>query len=261
MEADIWPIVAAPFVGSFLSVLILRLPACASVLVGRSRCPACGHALGPRDLVPLVSWLAQRGRCRHCGGALSRLYPAIELGALAVALWAATMVSGWLLWASCLLGWTLLALAVIDIRALLLPDALTLPLIPAGLAVAYAIDPAEMLDHAAGAAAGYGGFVLIELAYARLRGRAGLGRGDAKLLGAAGAWVSWSGLPFVVLLAALAALAANAVARVAGRPGAAATPVAVTPVAVTPVAFSPVAFGPWLALGTWLVWLYGAPAL
>ena len=251
MEPDIWPIVAAPFVGSFLGVLILRLPAGANVLIGRSRCPACRHALGPRDLVPLVSWLAQRGRCRHCGGVLSRLYPAIEFGALAVALWAASAVSGWLLWASCLLGWTLLALAVIDIRALLLPDALTLPLIAAGLAAAYAIDPAELLDHAAGAAAGYAGFVLIELAYARLRGRAGLGRGDAKLLGAAGAWVSWSGLPFVVLLAALAALAATAVARLARRPGAGAGAFAV----------NPVAFGPWLALGTWLVWLYGAPAL
>jgi leader peptidase (prepilin peptidase)/N-methyltransferase len=245
LEDAVWPIVAAPFVGSFLSVLVLRLPVGEPVLLGRSRCPACRHALGPRDLAPLVSWLAQRGHCRHCGGALSSLYPALELGALAIALWAATAVSGWLLWASCGLGWMLLALTAIDIRALLLPDALTLPLIPAGLAVASALDPADALDHAVGAAAGYGGFVLIELAYARLRGRAGLGRGDAKLLAAAGAWVSWSGLPFVVLLAALAALAAAAVARLAGRP-------------IT--ATGPLPFGPFLALGTWLVWLYGVPA-
>jgi leader peptidase (prepilin peptidase)/N-methyltransferase len=250
LAAEIWPIVAAPFVGSFLSVLILRLPAGEPVLVGRSHCRACGHALGPLDLVPLASWLTRRGRCRHCGGALSVLYPAIELAALAIALWAATAISGWLLWASCLLGWSLLALAIIDVRALLLPDALTLPLIPAGLAVATAIDHASLLDHAVGAAAGYGGFVLIELAYARLRRRAGLGRGDAKLLGAAGAWVSWSGLPYVVLLAALAALAAHAVARLAGR----------STMPTSPVAFNPIAFGTWLALGTWLVWLYGTPA-
>jgi leader peptidase (prepilin peptidase)/N-methyltransferase len=247
LSADaFWPIIAAPFVGSFLSVVIARLPEGETVLFGRSRCPTCRQALGPVDLLPLVSWLVQRGRCRHCGGAVSWLYPVIELAALAIALWAASAVSGWLLWATCGLGWTLLALAVIDVRALLLPDALTLPLIPAGLAVATALDRAALAEHVAGAAAGYGAFVLIELGYARARGRAGLGRGDAKLLGAAGAWVSWSGLPAVVLIAALAALAAVAAARLAGRPAAAS---------------GPIPFGPWLALGIWLVWLYGVPVL
>jgi len=257
VTADLWPIVAAPFIGSFLGVLIVRLPDDAPVLVARSRCAACGRALGPLELVPLVSWLVQRGRCRRCAAPLSRFYPAIELAALAVALWAwsawpgvgvagqANPTPGVFLWASCLLGWTLLALAVIDQRALLLPDALTLPLIAAGLAVAWLGDRASLPDHLIGAAAGYLAFVLVELVYARLRGRAGLGRGDAKLLAAAGAWVSWSALPHVVLVAAISALLAVGVARLAGR-------------SVT--ATSRVAFGPWLALGTWLVWLYGPPS-
>jgi leader peptidase (prepilin peptidase)/N-methyltransferase len=242
MQADLWPIVAAPFVGSFLGVLILRLPAGAPVLLGRSRCPACAHTLSPLDLVPLASWLAMRGRCRYCAAPLARFYPAIELAALAVALSAWSATTGWLLWASCGLGWTLLALAVIDQREQLLPDTLTLPLIPVGLVVAYFDDPAGLLDHAIGAVAGYAVFVLVELVYARLRSRAGLGRGDAKLLAAAGAWVAWTGLPHVVLLAALAALAAAAVARLTGHAIHATTRIA---------------FGPWLALGAWLVWLYG----
>lgn len=242
MQTDLWPIVAAPFVGSFLGVLILRLPTGAPVLLGRSRCPACAHTLGPFDLVPLVSWLALRGRCRYCAAPLARFYPVIELAALAVALSAWSATTGWLLWASCGLGWTLLALAATDQREQLLPDALTLPLIPAGFVVAYVDDPASLLDHAIGAVAGYAVFVLVEFVYARLRGRAGLGRGDAKLLAAAGAWVAWTGLPHVVLLAALAALAAAAVARLTGHAIHATTRIA---------------FGPWLALGTWLVWLYG----
>ena len=157
-----------------------------------------------------------------------------------------TATTGWLLWASCGLGWVLLALAAIDQREQLLPDVLTLPLIPAGLAVAYVDDPAHLFDHAVGAIAGYAVFVLIELVYARVRGRAGLGRGDAKLLAAAGAWVAWIGLPHVVLIAALTALIAAAAARLTGHSVGATTRLA---------------FGPWLALGTWLVWLYGPISL
>ena len=107
------PVAAAPFVGSFLGVIAERLPAGRPVLIARSACPACDHRLGARDLVPVLSWLFNRGRCRHCGAALGLFYPGIELAALVLALWAAAVVSGWLLWASCALGWVLLALAVI----------------------------------------------------------------------------------------------------------------------------------------------------
>ena len=155
---------------------------------------------------------------------------------------AALVLSGWLLWASLALGWTLLTLAAIDLRHYLLPDRLTLPLIPAGLATAYLIDPAKLPLHAIGAAAGFIAFAAIAWAYRRLRGRAGLGLGDGKLLAAAGAWLGWPALPGLVAVAAALALAVALARAVTGERLAAATRVA---------------FGPYLALALWLFWLYG----
>jgi leader peptidase (prepilin peptidase)/N-methyltransferase len=232
----------APFVGSFLGVVIERLPAGRPIGLARSRCDHCGATLGVRDLVPVLSWFVRRGRC-GCGRIrLSAFYPGIELAALAVALSAAMVLSGWLLWASLVLGWTLLTLAAIDLRHYFLPDRLTLPLIPIGLAVAYAIDPAKLAEHAIGAAAGIVVFALIALLYRRLRGREGLGLGDAKLLGAGGAWLGWQALPSVVALAAAIALALALAGALAGGKLSATTKIA---------------FGPYLALAIWVVWLYG----
>lgn len=239
-------IVAAPFVGSFLGVVIDRLPAGRPILLDRSRCDACGATLGPRDLVPIASWCVQRGRCAHCGAALPRFYPLIELAALAVAVAAVTTLSGWLLVVSCGLGWTLLTLAAIDWRHFLLPDVLTLPLIPAGLAVAYGVDPGLVTTHAIGALAGFAAFATIGFTYQRLRHREGIGLGDAKLLAAAGAWLGWQALPGLVLMAALGALAV-ALAR--------------TAVGAKLSATTRIAFGSYLALAFWLVWLYGPPVM
>jgi leader peptidase (prepilin peptidase)/N-methyltransferase len=232
----------APFVGSFIGVLITRLPVGARVVLARSSCPSCDHALGLRDLVPLLSWAFLRGRCRHCGAAIGAFYPTIELAAVFIAAWAALVLPGALVFAGCLLGWTLLALGVIDWRHEILPDSLTLPLIAAGLGVAYWLDPATLRDHAIGAVAGFGAFFIIRLAYRRVRGREGLGMGDAKLLAAGGAWVSWPGLPGIVLWAAVAGLAVALIrACIGGRVTAA----------------DRIPFGPYLCGGIWLVWLYG----
>ena len=239
-------LLAAPFVGSFLGVVIDRLPAGRPVLVARSRCDACGTRLGARDLVPVASWLWQRGRCAYCRAELSTFYPIIELAALAVALSAASVLSGWLLLVSCALGWTLLTLAAIDQRHFLLPDVLTLPLIPAGLAVAWAIDPALIVPHAVGALAGFAAFAVIAILYRRLRRREGLGLGDAKLLAGAGAWLGWQALPGLVVVAALCALAVALARTLPGDGLSAATQVA---------------FGSYLALAFWLVWLLGPPIL
>jgi leader peptidase (prepilin peptidase)/N-methyltransferase len=233
----------APFVGSFLGVVIERLPAGRPIALARSRCGTCGAPLAARDLIPIASWLARRGRCR-CGKVeLGAFYPGIELAALAVALSAATVLSGWLLWASLALGWTLLALALIDLRHHVLPDALSLPLIPAGLALAWLIEPGKLADHAIGAAAGFIGFFLVAWLYRRLRRREGLGLGDAKLLAAAGAWLGWQALPSVVALAAGLALGGAALAGSLGGGKLSAT--------------AEIAFGPYLALAIWAVWLYG----
>ena len=235
-------LLAAPCVGSFLGVVVLRLPAGRPVVRGRSACPHCGAALGWRELIPLISWLIQRARCRTCGAHLSVRYPLVELAALGIALWSLAVAPGWLAWASAGLGWSLLALALIDLEHLILPNEITLPLIPAGLAVAWVLEPARVVHHAGAAVAGFLFVVILRWAYGRLRGREGIGLGDAKFLAAAGAWVSWQGLPGLVLLAAVAALAANGIrALAAGR-----------------IDWSrEFPFGPFLAGALWLTWLYG----
>jgi leader peptidase (prepilin peptidase)/N-methyltransferase len=217
----IWlqPLLLAPFIGSFLGVLIRRLPAGRDVVASRSACDNCRHPLGARDLLPLVSYLVLRGRCRHCGAAIGCFHPAVELAAISVAAIAAVAIDddAPLLWAACTLGWCLLALAWIDACHLRLPDVLTLPLLLAGLAVTAWIDPDAIAAHALGAAIGYLSLAGLAAAYRRLRGRDGLGTGDAKLLAAAGAWLGWQPLPWVVLLAAALGLAMAGVSHLRGR--------------------------------------------
>ncbi len=243
LTPDPWIVIAlAPFIGSFLGVVIVRMPAGDGFVTGRSRCPACGHPLGVRDLVPVVSWLACRGRCRYCGAGLSRFYPLIEMAAMLVAVWAASVVTAPVLLPTCVLGWTLLTLAVIDQRHLILPDAVTLPLMVGGLVIAALLPEADWRDHLVGAGAGFAVFAAVAAGYRRLRGREGLGGGDAKLLAAGGAWVSWTGLASVVFLAAVLGLAAALVDRWR-RPG--------------QPAEQAIPFGPYLCAAIWCTWLYG----
>lgn len=144
--------------------------------------------------------------------------------------------------ASALLASALVALTVIDIESYRLPDALTLPLALAGLGFTALFDWDSLLAHLVGALVGYAALSLVAALYQHLRGRAGLGLGDAKLLAAAGAWLGAPGLPMVILIASLSALAWVGALALRGR--------AVTRTTVLP-------FGPFLALGFWLVWLYG----
>ncbi len=244
----IWllPLVAAPFVGSFVGLLAHRLPRAEPVVFGRSVCTACDQALAPRDLIPLISWLATRGRCRHCAAPLSVRYPLTELAALAIAVWAVSVLDGWPAVIGCLLGWALLALTLIDWRDKMLPDAITLPLIAAGLAAALILPQLDLAAHAIGAAAGLTIFLAVGATFRRLRGYDGLGGGDAKLFAAAGAWLGWQGLPSVLLIASVAALAVVFVRIAAGQ---------------RDIAHKEIAFGPYLCFGFWLVWLYGPIAV
>ncbi len=236
-----WSLVlVAPFIGSFLGLLIRRLPEGSPIARGRSRCDACGATLRVRDLVPILSWLMVGARCRYCNQPLGWFYPGVELAALAIALASVLIDGGQGAWLDCLLGWWLLALGWIDLRCWLLPDALTLPLIIAGLAAAFLFNPDQLTDRALGAALGYLSLIAIAALYRALRGREGLGWGDAKLLGASGAWLGAVALPQVILLAALSALAAAACSRLCGiRLG----------------IHSALPFGPFLALATWVLWL------
>src|SRR5262249_34251896 len=113
LDSWIWPVLLAPIIGSFIGVVVLRAPRARTILFGRSACVFCDHRLAPRDLIPVISWTATRGRCRYCGKPTGVFYPFIELAALALAAWSALTFTGWLVWASCLLGWSLLALAAI----------------------------------------------------------------------------------------------------------------------------------------------------
>lgn len=235
-------IAMAPFIGSFLGVLIERLPAGRSVIVARSRCESCHHALAPQDMIPLLSWCLTKGRCRYCSAHIGGFYPCIELVALAIAAWATLTVSGWLVPASAIFGWTLLALAVIDWRHLVLPDPLTLFLAASGIAVTALLLPDRLLHHFIGAVAGYVALAAIAYLYARLRGRQGLGQGDAKLFGGLGAWVSWAGLPSILLVASALALGFVLVQSLSGKP-------------IRPDSKLP--FGTFLAAAGWVVWLYG----
>jgi leader peptidase (prepilin peptidase) / N-methyltransferase len=178
------------------------------------------------------------------GGGFRRDAAAAGAAAAAVAL-AALLVAGDEAVPAAILGWTLLALALIDLRHGILPDLLTLPLLLLGLAFAAAARRGLPVDEALGAAAGYAAFAGIAALYRRLRGREGLGLGDAKLLAAGGAWLGWSALPAIVAAASLSALGLAALGAARGRPSA---------------ADREIRFGPFLCLAVWAVFLYRAVA-
>jgi leader peptidase (prepilin peptidase) / N-methyltransferase len=239
----LWPILVAPFIGSFLGVVITRLPHGQSIVAGRSACDHCGHTLSPLELIPVVSWLFLKGKCRACGKTIDPLLPAVEAMATLVAVWAASLFSDpWLLWASAVFGWALLGLACIDARHFILSDELTLPLIPAGLAVALLLLPDRLEANVIGAVAAGAAFWALRIAYQWIRQREGLGMGDVKLAAAAGAWVGWDGIASVVLIAALVGIAAVLLSRLRGTIVSAA---------------DRVPFGTHLCIAIWLVWLYG----
>lgn len=220
MTLLLWAAIGAgmgAIIGSFLAVLILRLPEGRPVMGGRSMCDRCGRRLSPLELVPLFSALALRGRCRECGARIDPLHWRIELACAAIgglALAVAPGISG-VGWA--VLGWMLLTLAVLDWRHFWLPDLLTLPLVFLGFTLALWTTDVTMPDRIIGASGGYLALLGVALGYRALRGREGLGLGDAKLLGALGAWFGWQALPFILLAASMTALLAVAIGMLAGR--------------------------------------------
>ncbi len=214
------------FVGSFLNVVIHRLPVMmerewaeqAADLRGeptppgphlnlatpRSRCPHCGNAIGPLDNIPIVSYLLLRGRCRHCKAAISGRYPLIEL--------ATAVLSGLAAWkfgySMATLGalvfiWAMLALAFIDLDTQLLPDSITLPLIWVGLLFNLGEVFTTLPNAVIGAVAGYMTLWLVFQLFRLVTGKEGMGYGDFKLLAAIGAWLGWQMLPLTILLSSV----------------------------------------------------------
>ncbi|ENO77020.1 prepilin peptidase [Thauera sp. 63] len=214
------------FVGSFLNVVIHRLPrmmerdwhAQAAELRGeevqpterfnlatpRSRCPHCGHLIGALENIPVLSYLVLRGRCGHCGARISLRYPIVEAFTALLSGYAAWHFGFGLAAAGALLFiWTMVALAFIDIDTQLLPDDLTLPLLWLGLLFNLGDTFTDLPSAVIGAMAGYLALWSVYWLFKLVTGKEGMGYGDFKLLAAIGAWLGWSLLPLTILLSSL----------------------------------------------------------
>lgn len=213
-------------IGSFLNVVIYRMPkmmqrefddACAencgkeavhtdtfTLSVPRSACPHCGHKITALENIPVLSYLALKGKCRGCKAPISARYPAIELlsGLLAGYLvW--TFGSGWTGLGIVVFGFLLIAMTFIDLDTQFLPDDLTYPLLWLGLLVNLNGAIVPLRDAVIGAVAGYMALWSVNALYKLVRKHDGMGNGDFKLLGALGAWMGWNMLPAIILLSSV----------------------------------------------------------
>ena len=215
-------------VGSFLNVIIYRLPIIMerewktqcqeflghpdtetlpveryNLVVPRSRCPHCNHLIGAWENVPVISYLLQKGRCRHCGKPISMRYPVIE--ALTAVLSVMVIHNFGLTWSSMyllVLTWGLISLSFIDLDHHLLPDNLTLPLMWLGLLIAvFGIGVVDLKSAIVGTMIGYVSLWTIFQLFRLATGKEGMGYGDFKLLAVFGAWLGWQQLPLIILLA------------------------------------------------------------
>jgi len=260
-------IILGVLVGSFLNVVIYRLPVmmerawkaeCAesfpeakiavdsepfNLVVPRSRCPKCNHLIGASENIPLLSWLLQRGACKSCGSKISKRYPCIELltgfMSLAVAL---VIPFGWPLVFALIFTWVLISLTFIDFDTMLLPDQLTLPLLWLGLLINISATFTDLTSAVIGAVFGYLSLWSVYWGFKLLTGKEGMGYGDFKLLAALGAWFGWQALPLIILISSLAG--------------------AIIGIAVIACSKDkksrPMPFGPYLAIAGWAYLVYGA---
>ena len=263
-----WVIVCAVLgliVGSFLNVVMLRMPARMlfewrvqarevleldgeddapppGIVREPSHCPKCKHRLGVTDNIPLLSWLALRGKCRYCKAPISAQYPIVELlCALASAAVAWKFGPGWQAIAGLAFTWLLLAMSGVDARTQLLPDSMTLPLLWLGLLLSLVplfVAPAQAI---VGAAVGYLALWLVYWGFKLLTGKEGMGHGDFKLLAALGAWMGvMSLLPIVLLSSLVGAIVGVVMLSMRGQDRSV-----------------PIPFGPFLAAAGWIWFVAG----
>ena len=252
-------------VGSFLNVVMLRMPlrmmhdwrvqarevlelepeeaeVPPGIVRQPSHCPKCKHRLGVADNIPLISWLALRGKCRYCKAPISAQYPIVELVcALASAVVAWKFGPGWPAVAGLVFTWLLLAMSGVDARTQLLPDSMTLPLLWLGLLLSLVplfVAPAQAI---VGAAVGYLALWLVYWGFKLLTGKEGMGHGDFKLLAALGAWMGVvSLLPIVLLSSLVGAIIGVVMLSVRGQDRSV-----------------PIPFGPFLAAAGWIWFVAG----
>jgi leader peptidase (prepilin peptidase)/N-methyltransferase len=205
-------------VGSYLNVLVHRLPLGISTVTPASHCPACGSAIRAHDNIPLLSWLVLGGRCRDCGAPIGVRYPLVELlsgagFAGAVARFGPTLeaLAGALLFA------LLLALAGIDLEHLLLPDKLTLTGTALGLAAQLALPTGSLARGVAGALVGAGFLLAVAGLWEVLRGSEGMGLGDVKMLAMIGAFLGVPGVAVTLVVGTLVGSAVGLALIAVGR--------------------------------------------
>ncbi|MDN5923853.1 MAG: A24 family peptidase [Xanthomonadales bacterium] len=254
-------------VGSFLNVVILRLPerlmhawraqardvleqsdneaAPPGIVREPSHCPKCKHRLGVFDNIPLLSWLALRGRCRYCKTPISIQYPLVELLCAilsAIVVW--KFGPSWQAVSGLVFTWMLLGMAGIDARTQLLPDSMTLPLLWLGLLLSLVPLFYDSMHAIIGAAAGYLSLWLVYWGFKLLTGKEGMGYGDFKLFAALGAWMGAVALLPIALMASLiGALVGGSMLALRGQDRSV-----------------PIPFGPFLAAAGW-VWFVAGDVL
>ena len=255
-------------IGSFLNVVIHRLPKMLerqwrdelaelngqetatapryNLMLPRSQCPGCGHQISALENVPVVSYLALRGKCAACKTRISPRYPLVE--ALTGAL------SGFIAWrygfswhtlAALFFVWSMIALAFIDLDTFYLPDDITLPLVWAGLLVNMGGVFVDLQSAVIGAVAGYLALWVVFWSYKLETGKDGMGYGDFKLLAAIGAWLGWKMLPVVILLSSFVGAIVGISLIVFARHG----------------RNVPIPFGPYLVLAGLIALFWGEPLL
>jgi len=252
-------------VGSFLNVLVWRLPkmlarewrAQAHEVLGlpaepvgptynlmrpNSCCPQCDHGIRPWENIPLLSYLALKGRCAHCKARISLRYPFTELACgLLSAIVAWHFGVGWQAGTVLLLTWGLLAMSLIDADHQLLPDVLVLPLMWLGLIVNSFALLVPLSDAVWGAVAGYMSLWSVFWLFKLITGKDGMGYGDFKLLALLGAWGGWQIVPMTLLMASLVGVFAGLILM------------RVRKAQVS----TPMPFGPYLAIAGWIALLWG----
>jgi leader peptidase (prepilin peptidase)/N-methyltransferase len=268
--ASLAPTIAAVvlglLIGSFLNVVIYRIPAMMqresdnyvanelgkelphtdrfNLMVPRSRCPHCGHQITALENIPVISWLALRGKCSACKAPIPARYPAIELftGLLSgLLVW--TFGSGGVGLATLLFAYLLVAMTFIDYDTQLLPDDLTYPLLWAGLLLNLNGTFVPLHEAVIGAAAGYLALWAVYWLFKLATGKEGMGYGDFKLLAALGAWLGWKMLPTIILLSSVVGAVVGISLIVFAKRG----------------RDKPIPFGPYLAAAGMIALLYGGP--
>ncbi len=265
------------FVGSFLNVVVYRLPIMMergwkqecreflkldaapeagsetgsapeqqsekfNLMVPRSACPSCGTMISAWQNIPVISWLLLRGKCGNCKHPISVEYPLVELltALLSMAVAMKFGASIQLVFAL-LFTWALISLAMIDFHTTLLPDSITLPLLWLGLLISlvpvFVIAP----DAIVGAAAGYMILWIVFQTFKLITGKEGMGFGDFKLLGAMGAWLGWAKLPLIILLSSLTGAVIGIMMMVLFKHKRS----------------EPIPFGPYLAIAGWIALMWG----